>query len=359
MNRVTAFDLGKIGFGCLQLESVSDEIAVNVIVEAYKKGIRLFDTAAAYGSDRHNEKILSSAIDKIKKIYGETSHLFISTKCGINFSTLQTSSRGYEGGPDQIRDSVERSLIELGIDQIPLVYLHRIDPAASEEDRVASFIALRTLVEEGKVRYVGLSECTAQDIIKADEIFQKCTASYNPFAFVQSAFSIATQRAGKNGVLRTCQERGIQFVSYTSIVRGLVDTRISEALSLKDIEVMGPERIISVLKTSLEIPENDFKLFVGFFHTSVIKDNLTCILRFHELARAWEVSPSQLALAWQVAQGVIPIPGTTKLDHLSSNVESVSIKLSSDQIIQISDCFKNFAGNPNVDGVLDDNSLEV
>jgi aryl-alcohol dehydrogenase-like predicted oxidoreductase len=358
-NRIDGLDLGKIGFGCLQLEGLPEEMAENVIVQAYGMGVRLFDTAAAYGNDRHNEKILANAVAKIRNIYGETANVFVSTKCGINFATMGTKTRGYEGSPHQIRESVERSLIELKVSQIPLLYLHRIDPEADDEEVTASFEALRELVEEGKIKYIGLSECTAQQILKADEVFQKTSLPYNPFAFVQSAFSIATQRANDNGVLKACQEKGIQFVSYTSVVRGLVDVRILQAVSLEKLDGMEPSAIIGNIKKALEIPENDFKLFVGFFHESVIKANIGCMLHFQELARKWDINPSQLALAWQMAQGILPIPGTSKLDHLRSNVDSSSIKLSSEKLQQINDCFITFVGNPNIDGMLDDGRLEV
>jgi aryl-alcohol dehydrogenase-like predicted oxidoreductase len=359
MNRINGLDLGKIGFGCLQLEGLPEEVAENVIVQAYGMGVRLFDTAAAYGKDRHNEKILANAVAKIRNIYGETVDVFISTKCGINLTTMGTKNRGYEGNPQQIRESVERSLIELNVSQIPLLYLHRIDPEAADEEVTASFEALKELIEEGKIKYIGLSECTAQQILKADEMFQKTSLSYNPFAFVQSAFSIATQRANDNGVLKACQQRGIQFVSYTSVVRGLIDARISQAISVEKLDGMDPSAIIGNIKKALEIPENDFKLFVGFFHESVIKANIGCILRFQELAREWDINPSQLALSWQIAQGILPIPGTSKLDHLRSNVESSTIKLSRVQLEQINDCFIAFVGNPNIDGMLDDKRLEV
>lgn len=359
MNRIDGLDLGKIGFGCLQLEGLPDEEAENVIVQAYGMGVRLFDTAAAYGRERHNEKLLANAVTKIRSIYGEASNVFISTKCGINFATMTTKTKGYEGSPDQIRHSVERSLIALNVSQIPLLYLHRIDPEAAEAEVIASFEALRELVEEGKIKYIGLSECTAQQILKADEVFEKTSLSYNPFAFVQSAFSIATQRAHQNGVLKACQKKGIQFVSYTSVVRGLVDERISQAVSLKKLDELEPLAIIDNIKKALEIPEKDFKLFVGFFHQSVIKTNIDCILRFQELALKWEIKPSQLALAWQMAQGIFPIPGTSKLEHLRSNVESSCLKLSSEQLKQINDCFIKFEGNPNIAGMLDDGRLEV
>lgn len=133
----------------LLLEGLLDEVAKNLIVQAY-------------GKERHNEKLLANALNKIRNIYGERSNVFISTKCGINFATITTETRGYEGSSDQIRHSVECSLIALNISQIPLLYLYRMDPEAAEAEVIASFEALKELAEEGKIKYIGLSECTCR-----------------------------------------------------------------------------------------------------------------------------------------------------------------------------------------------------
>ena len=114
-NRIDGLDLGKIGFGCLQLEGLPEEMAENVIVQAYGMGVRLFDTAAAYGNDRHNEKILANAVAKIRNIYGETANVFVSTKCGINFATMGAKTRGYEGSPHQIHESLPSTLISFNV----------------------------------------------------------------------------------------------------------------------------------------------------------------------------------------------------------------------------------------------------
>lgn len=357
--RIDNQQLQKIGFGCLQLEGINEDAAVNIIVKAYELGVRLFDTAAAYGADRHNEKLLSKAICKIEEKYGKAHDLFFSTKCGINFNTMYGPERGYESSPEEIRASVEKSLLEFNVSQIPLVYLHRIDPQANDNSVRDSLNELKKLVEEGKIKYVGLSECSARQIRMADEIFKMTELPYNPFAFVQFACSISTRRAFHNEVLDVCREKGIQFVSYTSVVRGLVNPLLSENLTEEELEWLEPKEIIERLKQILAIPQSDFKLYVGFFSEDVIKTNLKCIISFQKLAKEYGVSPSQLALAWQVANGMIPIPGTTNLEHLEMNVKAGTIQLSNTQLEAINGCFQDFKGNPNIDGVLDDASLEV
>lgn len=351
--------LGYIGLGCLQLETLKDNEAVDLIVKAYRLGVRVFDTAVTYGSDRHNEKLLGQAIKKIRGLFGENNPIFFSTKCGINFATLNSETEGYEGSPAQIHSSVDLSLKALNVEQIPLLYLHRINPKANEQELLATFNALKDLAEQKKIRYIGLSEPTRQQIQLADEVFKKTTLSYNPFAFVQSACSVATRRAFRNGVYQICREKGIQFVSYTSTVRGLVDDRLSKTLKLSEIPQMGTAAIINAIQTSLNIPKHDFRFFAGFFNESVIKANIQCILRFQKLAQKWGISPSQLALAWQKANGLLPIPGTTNVEHLRSNVEAMSIDLTPDQIEQINTCFMNFKGNPNPSKIFDNEDLQM
>jgi aryl-alcohol dehydrogenase-like predicted oxidoreductase len=353
--------LRHIGLGCLQLETLKDKEAVDLIIEAYRSGVRVFDTAAAYGSDRHNEKLLGQAIKKITHLFGESASIFFSTKCGINFATLNTKTEGYEGNPEQIYSSVDLSLKALDVEQIPLLYLHRINPKASEQELLATFNALKGLAEQKKIRYIGLSEPTSQQIQLADEVFKKTTLSYNPLAFVQSACSVATQRAFRNGVYQICREKGIQFVSYTSTIMGLVDERLSSALTLSEIPQMEITDIIKNIQASLGIPKEDFRFFVGFFHESVIKANIQSILRFQKLAKELNILPSQLALAWQKANKLLPIPGTTNLQHLHSNVAAMSIDLTLDQIEQINACFENFKGSPHPSLLkkLDNEALET
>lgn len=132
--RIDRSIINSIGFGCLQLEGKEDTDAINIIVKAYELGVRHFDTAAAYGSDRHNEKLLAKAIIKIANLYGPNHGVFFSTKCGINFATMFTETRGYEANPTQIRKSVEESLRIFNVAKLPLVYLHRIDPEATDGD---------------------------------------------------------------------------------------------------------------------------------------------------------------------------------------------------------------------------------
>lgn len=349
---------GLIGLGCLQLEDLQDTEAVDLIVDAYRLGIRFFDTAAAYGKDRHNENLLGQAIKKIQGLFGENAPIFTSTKCGINFAAIGTETEGYEGNPEQIRSSIDLSLKALNVSQISLFYLHRINPKATEQELRATFNTLKELAEQKKVLYIGLSEPTSQQIHLADEVFKKTTLPYNPLAFVQSACSVATQRAFSNGVYQICREKGIQFVSYTSTVRGLVDERLSKALKVNQISQLETDEIIKTIRTSLNIPESDFRFFVGFLHQTVLKTNIQCILRFQALAEAWKFPPSQLALAWQKAQRLLPIPGTTKIDHLRSNIAAMSIDLTPSQVEQVNACFRDFEGNPNPPKMLDNEDLQ-
>ncbi len=352
-------NVGSIGYGCLQLESIPNEdTAVRLIVEAYRLGVRFFDTAAAYGPDRHNEKLLGRALVEIKRTFGETSEIFFATKCGINFSTLNTPSEGYEGSPEEIRASVEKSLTTLKVSQIPLLYLHRINPKSTPEEMRASFEALKNLCEQKKVRFVGLSEVTREQILMADEVFQTSRLDYNPLAFVQSACSIGTQRAFRNGVFQTCREKGMLFVSYRAVLRGMVDPRLSQHFDILQVDQLEAKEVLERIQRGLNIPVTDFRFQFGFLSPTVIKTNLKCILLFQKMARDMGVESSQLALSWQKAKGLLPIPGTTNLEHLRSNVGAMKISLTPEQIEQIDTCFKPFKGNPNTDGRFDNVDLE-
>ncbi len=355
----TFTNLGNIGLGCLQLGTIDENDAVNLISVSYNLGIRIFDTAAVYGSDRSNEELLGKAIKKIKADHGPDAFIFFSTKCGINFSTIDTESEGYEASPEQIRASVNTSLNKLQQKKIPLLYLHRLNPKQSDNELKKTLNCLKELVEEGKVEYIGLSEPSKHQILTAKKVFEKTKGTRNPFAFVQSACSVATQRAFHNGVYKVCQTNGIQLVTYSSTVRGLVDPALAEEFKGENPEELEPSQIIKRIQTRLNIPDGDFRFLVGFFHKSVIQKNLQCILKFQELAQTWDIPPSELALAWQKEKGMIPIPGTTKLKHLQSNIKAMSRKLSAKQMKAIDDCFRSFQGNPNPPKMLDNEALEV
>lgn len=332
---------GRMGFGCLQLSyaPISRPDKIRIIQKAYSGGATLFDTAAAYGHDRDNEKLLGEALKDIDRA-GVT----IVTKCGIDFSTMT-----YALAPEQIRASVELSLKNLGASQLDLFYLHRLDPGASKEEFEQAVRTVKMLVKEGKVKQIGLSEPTADQIIEAHRLSPEDI----PISSVESAYSIATRRAEQNGVLHTCRQLGIEFVAYTPVVRGLTDIRLQQ-ISEDEIEASDPAvlraRVFAVLDIEDEVVRRSLGFYsVGFLDECNIKNNVRMILAFQKKAVSLNCSPTQLALAWLQHRGVTPIPATTNIVHLEENLGAQFLTLSEEALDEFDRAFPagSFIGNPN------------
>lgn len=312
----------KMGYGTLQLsypEMNKTEAGV-LLSHAANNKLNFFATAAVYGGDRHNEKLLGD-------IFKDRNDVVLSTKCGIDFVTKKFTQT-----PAEINESIEISLKNLHKKQLDLVYLHRLDPNASAAEFNATIASLKNLVITGKAKYVGLSEPTHDQLEKAIAAEPRIV----PIAAVECAYSIFTRRAEENQILETCKKNKILFVSYTSILRGLASPKLKE-LSVEDVQSLP----IDVLKKKFfDLLNIDFVTqSVGWFQDEYIRDNIAHAQRFVNEAERLHMTPAQLSLAWSIAQGALPIPGMINLEQVDENVIATELSLSQDDIKRLSDLF--------------------
>ncbi len=283
--------LSALGLGCMSMSHgygvPDDDESIATLHYALDLGINFWDTADFYGNGKNEallSKVLGSNRDKI----------FIATKFG--FKQLPNGSTTLDGSPAYMKTAVEGSLKRLGIDVIDLYYAHRIDPNVPVEDMVG---AMADLVKEGKVRYLGLSEASANSIRRANSI--------HPITALQSEYSVLTRDVEKE-ILPLCRELGIAFVPFSPLARGLMTNTLNVA----------------------EIADNDFRKALPRYQQQYQENNQNLTRAFADLAAKKGCSPAQLALAWLLAQGdnIIPIPGTKKREKLKDNAGSVNVELS-------------------------------
>lgn len=287
----TGEKLSAIGLGCMGMSHAygqpNDEESVKVLNRAIELGINFWDTADIYGNGK-NEELVS------KVLVGNRDKVFIATKFGFQFNE-QGRIGSFDGSPEYMRKAVEASLKRLNIEVIDLYYAHRIDPNIPVEEMVG---AMAQLVKEGKVRYLGLSEASANSLRRACKV--------HPIAALQSEYSILT-RDVEEDVLTTCEELGIGFVPFSPLARGLMTSRLDlNSIGDKDFRKSLP-------RYQAEHRENNNKLAEGFAH----------------LAEQKGCTPAQLALAWVLSKGdnIIPIPGTKRIKYLEENAGSVNVTI--------------------------------
>lgn len=282
-----------LGLGCMGMSEfygpADEKESVATIHEAIDRGITFFDTADMYGSG-HNERLLGNAIK------GKRDRLFIATKFG-NVRAADGSFIGVNGKPEYVRSACDASLNRLGIDTIDLYYQHRVDPDTPIEETVG---AMADLVRQGKVRYLGLSEASAATIRRAAKI---C-----PIAALQTEYSLWT-RDVEPEILPTCRDLGISFVAYSPLGRGFLTGRIKSVSALA---------------------ESDFRRNSNpRFQQENLSRNLALVEIIESLATQKGCPPSQIALAWLLAQGgdIVPIPGTKRRQYLLENIDAIHIVL--------------------------------
>jgi len=282
-----------IGLGCMGMSEfygARDEgEAVATIHRALDLGCTFLDTADMYGP--HTNELLVG-----KAIKGRRQEVVLATKFGIVRDPTQPMIRGIDGTPDYVRQSCEGSLKRLGVDVIDLYYQHRVDPDTPIEDTVG---AMAQLVKEGKVRYLGLSEAGAQTLRRA------CTV--HPIAALQSEYSLWT-RDPEDEILATCRALGIGLVAYSPLGRGFLCGQITR---FEDLDA------------------DDYRRFQPRFQGDNFTKNLELVERIRSMASAKQCTPSQLALAWVLAQGedIVAIPGTKRRKYLEENLGALEVTL--------------------------------
>lgn len=281
--------------GMSDFYGVRDEsAAIKTIHNALDRGITLLDTADMYGPFT-NEILVGKAIQSRRD------GVIVATKFG-NERDETGKFVGINGHPDYVRKACDASLKRLNIDYIDLYYQHRVDVTVPIED---TWGAMRELVEAGKVRHLGISEAAPATIRKAHAV--------HPITAVQSEWSLWTRDPEDNGVLATVRELGIGFVAYSPLGRGFLSGQIR---SIDDLE------------------PNDVRRGHPRFQGENFVKNLELVDRVKEIAEKKNVTPSQLALAWVLAQGedVVPIPGTKNIKYLDENIAALDIELSADDL---------------------------
>lgn len=291
---VSAQGLGAMGMSVWRGPSDEQE-SIATLTRAVDIGVTHIDTADAYGPF-DNERLISRAL-------GTRRHeITIATKFAMEFDDDGTG-HGLNGSPANAHRSVDRSLRHLGVDVIDLYYLHRVDPNVPVEETVG---AMSEMVEAGKVRYIGLSAVDADTIRRAHDV--------HPLTAVQSEYSLFTQDVARNGVLDTVRELGIGFVAYSPLGRGVLTGTITRAEDFAPGDVRR------------NLPE-----FSGENMTA----QLAVVAELTRIAEAKGATPAQLALAWLMAQGVVPIPGTKRRTYLEQNAAAAAVELSGAELAAI------------------------
>lgn len=297
----SGLNVSALGYGCMGLDfayanRVSRQEGIALMRQAVDRGVTFFDTAEVYGPFT-NEDMVGEALRAVRD------QVVIATKFGFNIVDGQQS--GLNSRPEHIKAVAEASLKRLGVEQIDLFYQHRVDPNVPIEE-VAG--AVKTLIEEGKVKHFGLSEPGVQTVRRAHAV--------QPVAALQSEYSLWTRGVETNGILQACEELGIGLVPYSPLGKGFLTGAMSKDTQLGD---------------------GDFRKILPRFTPTALAKNQSLIDLLTRIATEKQATPAQIALAWLLAQKpwIVPIPGTTKLHRLEENLGAVDVALSNADLAEI------------------------
>lgn len=285
-----------VGLGCMGMTGfeeghiygeADEQEAIATIHRSLELGGNFLDTADLYGPFK-NEQLIAKAID------GQRNQYIIATKFGWEIDDNNKVTWAINGKKEYVKKAVERSLKNLNTDYIDLYYMHRLDKNTPIEETVE---AMSELVKEGKVGYLGLSEVSSETVKRAHAI--------HPITAVQSEYSLFERTAKERGIRNTLHELGIGFVAYSPLGRGFLSGQIR---SIDDL------------------PENDFRRSIPRFQEAHFHKNIALVKAIQAMAQEKKITSSQLALAWIINKGILPIPGTKRRKYVEENIAATEIE---------------------------------
>jgi aryl-alcohol dehydrogenase-like predicted oxidoreductase len=298
----STLQVGRIGLGCMGMSEfyagTRDEAShIKTLHAAIDLGINHFDTADMYGVG-HNEELLSRAFaDRWNQVTVATK---FGMRRGANGEWL-----GISGRPEYVKEACERSLKRLGLETLDLYYQHRPDPNVPVEDSVG---AMKQLVEQGKVRFIGLSEFSTEQIRAAHAV--------HPITALQTEYSLWTRNVEQEGILAACRELGVAFVAYSPLGRGFLTGAIPNREALD---------------------ANDWRLHNPRFSEQALAENARFVELLRDIAARKGATPAQVALAWVLAQGedIFTIPGTRSIERLKENLGAWKVEFAAEELAEI------------------------